>query len=318
MKYIHDVYAKTKRGGKASDADKAKVIMAVLLFINIAFLFLGSQYITSLGIPLILVILAQIFIYIFICLQIFRFMVFREQDREVEELDLFLPYYKIRPGFTKMENHYTSYNVYELKNSSYFSIISFKFGRNNEEKTKSTEYFLNKVQDYIHERNLKCRFVVMTENFAESEDASNMLTKANLIKEPRLRATQLSIYNEVLRFSEKNSTAVCIYLMIYAPTSFYKEDLEDTLINILSLYENEKTTTAFRSLTFLDESSMLAFLKQFYGMSAIDISLSKVQYNMLDSDILKSIVVYRVLSNDGKVYVNPIFDKIKTGVKFLN
>ena len=318
MKYIYDVYAKTKRGGKASDADKAKVLMTALLFINIAFLFLGAQYITALGIPLIFVILIQIFIYIFVCLQIFRFMVFREQDREVEELDLFLPYYKIRPGFIKMENHFTSYDMYELKNSSYFSIISFKFGRNNEEKAKSTEYFLNKVQDFIHERSLKSRFVIMTENFVESEDASNMLNKANSIKEPRLRATQLSIYNEVLRFSEKNSTAVCIYLMVYAPASFYKEDLEDTIVNILSLYEKEKRMTAFRSLSFLDESSMLIFLKQFYGMAAIDISLSKVQYNMLDSDILKSIIVYRVLSSDGKVYVNPIFDKNRTGVRFLD
>ena len=318
MKYIYDVYAKTRRGKRASDADKAKVIMAILLFINIAFLFLGAQYIIAIGIPLILIILIQIFIYIFICLQIFRFMVFREQDREIEELDLFLPYYKIRPNFTKMENYFTQYNMYELKNNSYFSVICLKFGRNNEEKAKSTEAFLNKIQDYIHERNLKCRFVVMTENFAESEDAANILTTANSIKETRLRTTQLAIYNEILRFSEKNSTAVCIYLMIYAPSSFYKDDLEDTIVNILSLYEKEQSMTAFRSLSFLEESSMLDFLKQFYGMSAIDISLSKVQYNMLDSDILKSIIVYRILSNNGKVYVNPIFDKIKTGVKFLS
>ena len=80
-------------------------------------------------------------------------MVFREQDRELEELDLFLPYYKIRPGFIKMENHFTSYDVYELKNSSYFSIISFKFGRNNDEKATSSLCCVN----YFYKQKIKNR-----------------------------------------------------------------------------------------------------------------------------------------------------------------
>lgn len=318
MRYIKDVYAKTKRGGKMSDADKAKVLMGGLLTVNIGMTVLGAQFIMALGIPFIVIILLQSVLYFFICIQIFRFLVFREQDRDMEESDLFLPYYKLRSGTFKIKNYYTEYERFELKNGSFFCAVTFKFGMNDSKRAEYTERFLDKVQDLIHERNLLCRFIVMNENFSDSEEASVMLDQANSVKEPQLRMTQLSIYNEVIRFVERNGAAPCIYLMIYAQSDFHKDTLEDVMAQVCALYDTEKSLTAFRKMENLDEFKVLSLFKQFYGLAAIDLSLSRVQYHNVHTDILKSITVYRIITEDQKIYSNKIFDKISTGVKFIN
>ncbi|GHU54622.1 hypothetical protein AGMMS49975_15280 [Clostridia bacterium] len=310
MTYVNDVYAKTKKGGKMTDAEKAKVVMGVLFAVNVGMTVLCAQYVNSLGIPLVVLILAQVVLYLFVCLQLFRFMVYREQDRDMDETDLFAPYYKIRPNVVRVKSPVAEYDLFEVENNSYFAAMCLKFGMNNEQRAEQTEQFLTKAQDMAAERGLRYRFVVMNENFVESEEASRMLRKANAVGEPLLRATQLAVYNEVLNFAERRGSALCIYMMVYASSAYNKDDLVDVITQVVSHFRKVQESTAIRELEFLGGGKLLEMFKRFYAMAAIDLSLSKIQYNAVNSDILKSILVYRIVSADGRVFKNEVFDKI--------
>lgn len=318
MIYPSDIYAKTKTNNKVSSADKAKAIMGGLLIINAGFTMFTSQFFGLLGIPLWFVILVQAIIYLFICVQIFRFAVFREQDREGDESDLFMPYYKVRPGFTKVKTHSTEYDLFEMEDNSFVTFISFKYGMNNSARAKHTEDFLNQIHDFIHESKLSSRFIVMNESFSESDEAYAMLQKANSIKDKQLRATQLSIYNEVLSFAEQAGTVPCVYLMIYSSGSFFKDNIEDVVVQLYSKFNKQREELAFRQIDLMDENEIKSMFKKFYGMDAMDLSLSKIQYDILNSDILKSISVYRIISKENKSFSNDIFNKVQTSVKFLD
>lgn len=319
MVYPFDIYAKTQRGGKgkATDAEKAKIAIGIVFVVVTAIIFMTAPYWGAVGFPIALMVVVGIFVWLFISLQIFRFLIFREQDRDLEESDLFLPFYKIRPGSAKMKSIVGEYDMFELRNNSFVSVIQFRLGRNNPEKTAYTKEFLNKIQDIIHEKRLMPRMIWMKEDFTGSEEAIRMLNNVNSIKEPQLRASLLSIYNEVFSFTEEHGSVMCCYLMIYAPTNYVKDELEDAVVQITNFYRKTRHLHALRSIQYLDQRSLLHLFQRFYGMGAIDLSLSKVQFNTTDSEILKSIEVYRIMSKNGKSYGNPILDKVKTGVRFL-
>lgn len=317
MIYPHDVYAKTRRSKGITSADKAKVILGVMLVANIIFTFVTAGVFAAFGVPLAVVIVVQVVLYLFLSLQIFRYTVFREQDRDTTEADLFAPYYKIRAGTQRVKTHATSYELFELDDNSFMTCVQLTFGMNNALRSKKTEEFLNFVQDITHENRLSCRFIVMDEAFTESAEATAMLEKANNVTDPRLRNTQLMICNEILNFTDRVGTVPSIYIMLYARSNFYKDNIEDVMNTIFSKFKLTKEELAIRNMNALDITQLLKMFKRFYGMDAIDLSLSKLQQNITQSDVLKSITLYRVISKDGKTYTNDVFKNIQTSVKYF-
>jgi len=316
--YPNDVYSKTRRGGKMTDSEKAKIAMGAIFAVIAIVVFLTASMWYGLGVPLVFIALAGFVLWVFICVQIFRFLIFREQDRDMEESDMFLPYYKLRSGSAKIKSVAGEYDLYELTNSSFVTVISLKLGRNDNEKAVHTEDFFNNIQDIMHEKGLKCSIIVMKEDFIESAEASMMLNNVNSVTEPQLKSSLLSIYNEVFNFTVERGSVMCFYFMAYAQNSFAKSDLEDAMVQVVNTFNKTKHLHALRKLEFLEQKGLFSFFRRFYGLGAIDLSLSKVQFNTTDSDILKSITIYRITSKNGKSYGNPILDKISTGVKFIN
>lgn len=317
MVYPSDIYAKTTSNNKASPADKAKVVMFALLVINIGFFVVTSEFFSYFGVPKILLIGLQTFLYLYVCLQIFRFAVYREQDREGDECDIFMPYYKFRSGCEHVSIHKTKFDLFELDNNSFTTVIEFKFGMNNTKRSELTEEFMNQIHDLVHENRLSCRFVVMNESFIESKESHKMLRKANAIEDLQLRATQLNMYNEVLNFAESYGTVPCIYLMLYTPSSFFKDSLEDVMVQINTKYQKISSEIAFRQIKYLDHTDILNMFKKFYGMDAIDLALSQIQFNLTNSEILQSISVFRIISKEGKSFANDVFSGVSAGVKWI-
>lgn len=318
MIYPKDVYSRTKKSSGMSAGDKAKIVMAGLLVCNVIFSFMSYTFFKMLGVPFVIVVVLQIILYLFICAQIFRFTVFREQDRSDGESDMFAPYYKLRSGSERVETSVENYDVFELEDGSFVTGIMLTYGMNNKAKAVRTEAFYNRIQDIIFENRLSCRFVVMDEDFVQSKEAHHLLAKANAIEDARLRNTQLMIYNEVLNFTERAGSVPCVYLLISAKGNFLKDNLEDAMVQIFSRFKTLREDIALRDLIALDHSALLQMFQRFYGMDAIDLSLSRVQQSMTQSDILQSITLYKIISTDKKIFTNNIFDKVGTSVKFFS
>ena len=318
MIYPIDVHAKAKRGQKLNNTDKVKLGLGVLLIINIAFTVLFSELFVALGIPLIVVIIMQAVLFVFIFIMVFRFVIFREQDRDLDESDIFMQYYKLRPGSRKVTLPIGEVDLFELKNNSFMAAVQFKYGSSDVFKKRGTEEFLTSVVNALGEKKLSHRFLVLTESFMETPEFEYHLKKINSIKEPILRATLLNVYSSTFDFTEKNSSAETIVLLIYATGVFGRDDLEDSLVQIDAFYQKMIKRHSFRKKEVLDSPKLLEIFRQFYAMGAVDLSLSKIQLNAKDDDMLKAIIPYRVIAEDGSTYTNPIFDKIGTSPRRIN
>jgi hypothetical protein len=318
MIYPIDVYAKAKRGGKMSDSDKVKIGLGVLLVVNVVFTIFMNGFFSALGVPLILVIGVQFVLFVLVFVTLFRFFIFREQDRDLDESDVFMQYYKFRPGSRKVNLPIGETDFFELKNNACVCAIQFKFGSNDDVRKVGTETFLKQCVNLLSEKNIEFRFLVVTESFMDTPEFELHLKKINQVVEPRLRSSLLEVYGGTFAFTEQNSSAETIVLLMYAANAFMLGDLEDSVVQIESLFQKMQKKHAFRKREFLDAVGLLEIFRQFYAMGAIDLSLSKIQMNATDPDVLNSIVIYRIISEESKVYRFDVFGKIKTNVRRWN
>ena len=318
MIYPIDVNSRVKRSGKMTTTDKVKIGLGLLLMVNVIFTIFLSGIFTSMGIPLWVIIVVQVVLFLIVFVMVFRFAIFREQDRVADEGDIFLQYYKFRPGHKLVRLAIGEIPFLELKNSLAVGAIRLKFGSNDAVKKVATESFLRSCVNLLGEKGLSSRILVMTERFMDTPEFNTHLQRVNKITEPKLRNSLLEVYSNTFVFCEANSSAETLVLMVYASSSFLKDELEDAMVQIDALFKANERLHAFRSHEFLDSVELLEIFRDFYGMGAIDLSLSKIQLQATDPDVLKSVLVYRIISEEGKTFTSPIFDKIRTRVQEIN
>ena len=318
MRYPLDVNSRVKRSGRITSVDKVKLGLGILLIVNIVFTIFFAGFFRSIGIPTWALILLQFILFLFIFSLVFRFAIFREQDRDLDESDVFMQYYKFRPGSKQVRLPIGEVSFFELKNNWAVSAIQFKFGSNDANKKVVTENFFKDCVNILGEKRLDNRFLILTERFMDTPEFAYHFEKINAVREPKLRSTLLEVYSNTFGFSEIHSSAETIVLLIYASSSFLKDELEDAVVQIDALYKKTERAHAFRKFEFLNMDALLEIFREFYGMGAVDLSLSKIQLHASDPDILKSVLVYRIISEEGKKYTSPVFDKITTKARKLN
>jgi hypothetical protein len=313
-----DVHTRVKKGTATSSSGHVKFVLALLFIFNIGFLLLTSSFWESIGVPLLLVGFVQFAIFLFIAVTCFRFLIFREQDRErEEESDTFAQYYGLRPVSEVVTvNKELSFDAFELQNSSFVFCLSFRFGVNDAVRASGTFEFWSKLANIIGSAHMTMRPIVVTDVYNDSKAADEYLSTCNRASGEKLRQTINEIATLTLDYTAQYSKVESVVIMVYAGNKFQMYEFDDVVKRILSAYE--QTFHSFRSMEFLVHESLLKVFEQFYGVEVIDLTLSKLQLKPSDDSFASAIQVYRVGATNGRILTRAIFDGINTSARRIN
>lgn len=128
------------------------------------------------------------------------------------------------------------------------------------------------------------------------------MDKVSGIENKKLAKSMLNITKNLFDMSDLYSNIDVLYLMIRTKYGYQRYGLEDVLSKIITLLDNN--ITAFKSYEALDKKAMLDFLKNFYGLEAIDLSLMRVRDVSPEEVSRGAVEVYQLVDRDGRVFHN--------------
>ena len=308
MIFPNDVHKRAANAHKLLAQDKNSIIMQIFIIANIiCFFIFRFIFNTFLSLSTGWAILAQIVLFFVIGVMLFRFVIFKEdeklQDYKDQQSDSFARYLHIRKDnidITKINNE--SVSVLEYTNGSVMSTILFKFGSNDDNLARSTKEVLQAIYGVISSYNFEFRTVSLPEVFSNSKEYNKHLEQINCIKNKKLSYFLKRISEQSLTIANTSSSTNVLYLMIRSKIPGEKEQLICIIKEILKiLLEN---VTCFRSIEFLNKDSLLEFFREFYGIEAIDLAMMKAieLSSDIENDYKKLITLYSLQSTDNKSY----------------
>lgn len=261
--------------------------------------FLGGGMVKAIVLLLLIDLVVGIFV--------FRFVIFDENAKISEymnfENDSFSKYMNVR----KDVNHSVTVNeqkvsVIEFANGSASCVLEFRFGSNDNEKSKRTAAVFQEIYKTIALYGFEARTVVMSEDFSNSNEFRDYMKTINQIQSKKLKDAMVAASGAVLKYSADRSSVNCIYLTVRSLNSYSRAELETIMNRIINLViENH---TAFRSVQFLGIEELLEFYRSFYGIAAIDLSMMKtIEMSQEVNDGYGKIVnIYGMETESGKFY----------------
>lgn len=310
-------------GGKGnvanSEQEKIQFAIGVFVLINVVVAVSISSLLTDLGIPLILGYSIQVILISIVAVFVLRFVVFKEDERmqEYESGESFVKYYKLRKDAEE------SYDVkdrkilaYEYENGTCVFIMELKYGSNDTTKERNTKEVLEQIYRTVASHKLELRTIIMPEDFLAGIEARDMMNLTRRARGRKVGSYNLQIVNDVLE-NTKESNLECLYIMVKTTAIYQKYELDSVLNFIISLFTERRT--CFREVNFLDKKKFVDFMRRFYGVEAIDLSMIKAVES--DTDTLKKyqemVSLYQINSEEGKSYTRALPETKKTNVKKL-
>lgn len=309
MIYPLDVYERVANRKKLVGADRSTFFVSLFLMCNFfLFIILHRVIVVTLGLPLAVAIAIQVVIFLVFGIILFRFVIFDEETKAREytdeNSDSFARFMHLRKDTThEIEIRKNSYiNVYEYDNGHVLSTIRFKFGSNDNYKSRDTEKCMNEIFRVLINNGLEFRTIVGPENFKKSKELDAYIESINRIEDKRLSRHLLAMSNEIIDRSYDESNVNLFYLSFKTPSSYQLEDLESTIKHILKIIASN--ITCFRSVEFLDLNQLIDFYRDFYSVEAIDLSMMRAieLSDLLDENFSQIVKLIALKSEDGKVY----------------
>lgn len=258
-------------------------------------------------IPGTVAIIIQLIILAFVMTLVFRFAIFDENDKKKEhegqQTDSFAKYMYLRKDLhNEVEVFENKVNVFEFVNGSAMCVIEFRFGGNDDKLAKGTEQLYEQMFKCIGEYFFESRCYVMPENFLTSKEYKTHIDSINQIEDIVARRTMMSVTDEIMKMSQMYSCTDSVYVVIRSTTNYQRADLENMLKQLINIFS--KNVHAFRSITFLSLSPLLEFLRDFYGIEAIDLGMMKTieLAEDISIDFARLVKVYSLTSETGKTY----------------
>ena len=178
--------------------------------------------------------------------------------------------------------------------------MRFRLGYNTNTFAENTWMYTRDAVRLIISAGYTFKMITMTEDFKSSDTCKFMMDRLKNIKNPELLRVQKEIIKGLIENAEKQSNVPELYVLIYAHTQIQKDDLL-SLINRLERHFVVEQT-CFRDIKFLNNDEIIEFLRRYYELEVLDMSLLRAQ--KLSSDMAKtdSFSVLKLYSESGKVY----------------
>ena len=314
--YPNDVDRITQKAGTVSDSEKLTTFIALFIMCNVGLGMILPQFVVKMGGNVFLAILIQLLLNAVFGTTIFRFFVFKENDRVKEYKsygqDSFSRYFKIgkEPVMEINVEGYGTVDVFGFTDTGMYMVaLHLRYGSNNSEKDKKTKEALQDIFKVLCRANLAYTVVYSDEDFLESLEFKNYIKKINkgVYKDNMLR-----IFNYAMEVSGRsNVTATTILISTLRKHQIY--ELGVTLSNILTIANSN--FNAFRSAEYLNFNQFVEFARDYYGLEVIDLSMVKTVAGgkHVLSDYLDRVNVYKIKTNRSR-YKNSsvVDDKIVT------
>lgn len=309
MIYPIDVYERVANRKKLVGADRNSFLISLFLMCNFfVFIILHRFLVVSMGIPLAVCILVQVLIFIFFGVLIFRYVIFDEESKmreySDENSDSFARFMHLRKDATHEVhvNKKSHVNVFEYDNGCVTCTLRFKFGSNDNYKSKETRQCLNEIFRVLTNNNLEFRTVSDPENFRKSKELDNYIYNINNIEDKALAKHILAMSDAIIRKSYEECNVDQLYLSFKTPSSYQLEDCETVIRHILKIISSH--ITCFRSVEFLDLNQLLDFYRDFYPVEAIDLAMMRAieLSETLDENFSEIVKVVSLRSTGNKLY----------------
>lgn len=305
-----DINKKIRDRSKAAKGENQKYLIVLGFFLlNLIGFFVIGWFLTiafgynSFGAVVIIMIILNLTVGV----NIFRFVIFDENEklREHKEYDddSFARYMHVRKDL----NHTvgigeTKVPIIEFDNGSVAFVVEIKFGSNDNRRAKLTEEVFCRLAGLAGTFNMEFRCCVSAEDILRSSEYADYIGKINAVEDINLRNCMIEMTNAVMDASKKTCNANCLRVTVRTLSAFQRGDIEAIVKNYCSILMTKGT--AIRSAKFLDIDELKSFFCEFYGISAIDVSMMKAINLSKGADMAyrKMISVFSLESEDGKVY----------------
>lgn len=306
-----NVHRRAVNARKLVAQDKTAIIVQLFVIANIGCFFLMKfLFGTFLGLGIGWAILAQLILFTAIGILIFRYIIFKEdekiQEYNDEQTDSFARYLYVRKdNVTQLSCAEQAIRAFEFTNGCLTTTMLFRFGSNNDAKAKSTYDVLNRMYGLISSYNFKFCTDTMPEVFTNSLEYKRHLAQINNIENKTLSLFLRKVSNEVLNTVDTSCNTDVLYLTITSKIPGEKDSLEQLLTDIIKLLQ--ENVTCFRDVHFLTMDDLLEYYREFYGIQAIDLAMMKAidLSNELGEEYNKLVHLYSLTAQDGTIYSAP-------------
>lgn len=214
------------------------------------------------------------------------------------------------------------YGVIEYSDGTYGVVMRFRLGYNTNTFAGNTWMYMRDAVRIINNLGYSFKMITTSEKFKESDTCSFMLNHLQKIKNIELLQVQKEIIKGLLDNAEKYSNVPVINLIIYAKTQIQKDDLL-ALINRLERHFIVEQT-CFRDIKFLSNDEILEFLRSYYELEILDMSLLRAQKISADIANNDTLSVLKLYADSGKIFVTDEMKSLnqriidKTKIKKVN
>ena len=220
------------------------------------------------------------------------------KEYEAKDGDSFASYFRIYRD-TQMSID-SKYGIIEYDDGTQAAILRMRLGYNTNDKSNNTWMFNRDAFRIINDAGMPHREITTTEVFRDSDSSEFMRRQTNNINDPVLKEAQKRILKGIFDIAEKESNVPVMYIMIFATTQIMRDELYNVIKRLEKHYDVEQT--CFRDIKFLNNDEILEFLRNYYKLEVMDMSLLRAKTTINDLSKSVSCELLRVYGTSGKNY----------------
>lgn len=304
--FPNDVDSTSEKAGGVSEKEKNGVFFAIWGLLNFFAVFTVPTFMQNLGVGLFGSILLIIVINLILIGVIFRYVVFDENKKAKEynahTSDSFSRFFKVNKNVvdTMEVRGYGEAEFFQYVNGHNLVVMRFRYGSADDEKVANTKYAYERIYNILSRNNLEHKLLSSNENFRESKEYRRY--KQRLNNSP-YKEMAMRIFEEVMYYTDNYSNVTANTLIIRTTSKGQMLDLPRVLAEIVRLVD--RTNTSIRSTEFLNFKEFMEFIREYYGLEAIDLAkLKDIEQNPAELN--------RILKEVGLFEIRTIDDRVKT------
>lgn len=302
--YPDDVDSTQEKAGKVSEGELSKLFFTFLGLFDVFGIFAFPTFLENLGIGLFGSILILVILNIILFLTIFRFMIFDENKKAREyrahTSDSFARFFKINKNTIEtMEiRGYGEAQLFQYNNGHYVVALRLRYGSSDTEKALNTREAYERIYRLLGQHRMEFKLLSTSENFRESAEYARYRDRQNKSKYKELSN---HIFENLMKYTDEYSNVTMNTLLIRTTSKGQTLDLPLVLSEIVR--HIEMYNTSIRGVEFLEFNQFIEFIREYYGLEAIDLSrLKDMEQNFAELNrMLKEVGVFEIRSgNDFK------------------
>lgn len=321
MKFPIDVTNSKETKVSLYKNSKAFLAYGILIAVTIGSMFLTTPYLMMLlGFNFHMSLILHIAFFIFAAIQIFRYMVFDERKKVREEKSSkgynISRYWKIRKDSAvqiKSKMYEREYTAMEMTNGSMFFVLQIKHGGIKKNSAIKNKDYLNKLINQIMKEKLMFQMIIMDEPYYRNPFFDRITARVGRYENKKFVRLMLNIYDFIKDIVREQGSVPTEYIIVRT-TQMSQRYILDTIID--NIVTTEKSFQYdFRDVSILDEKEIIEFVRDYFQLEILDLSMLDLRQNFTDNSIGISRVA-EITDNLGKVYeINEFPVSLKTKAK---